>query len=180
MKKLTTTLFFVALTMSIFTSVSAQDKKMFAGLNLGFWSNDAASHFNLGPRFGYWLSENSAIVAAVGIGNDKNKGTDITTKAFGIGAEYRYGWNHGDNTFFYLAPGVSYNSHKEGDEDASTDLNVFLTPGVNYMMGDRWSINAEIGLLNFSSSKDHGGDNVNQFTVGTDFDALSFTLWYHF
>ncbi len=158
----------------------AQDKKMFAGVNLGFHSNDAESHFNIGPRFGYWLSDNSAIVAAIGISNHKDKVTDIKTSGFGLGAEYRYGWHHGDNTFFYLAPGLSYNRDKEGDEDPNTDFSVFLTPGVQYMMGDRWSINAEIGLLNYTSSKVHGGDAVNQFSVGTDFDALAFTLWYHF
>ena len=175
-------LLLLVLFMGLFAAASyAQDKKMFAGVNLGFHSNDAESAFNLGPRFGYWLNDNAAIVGGVNFGSFTVKGaTDVTTTSFGIDAHYRWGWHQGDNTFFYLAPGFSYGSVKEENEEASTALVIDLTPGVSYMMGDSWSINAEIGLLRYTSNAAHGGTAVTQFSVGTSMDALSCGLWYHF
>jgi len=85
--------------------------------------------------------------------------------------------------FFYLAPGVSYSSTKHEISGASATITRFvveLTPGVDYMIGDRWSINAEIGLLNFTSITPEGGTSSSQFTVNTNMDVLSFGLWYHF
>ncbi len=178
-------LLILVLFMGLFSAVNAQDKKMFAGVDLGFSSKkDVSSDFNIGPRFGYWLSDNSAIVGGINFVSHTDKGvTDVTRTSFGIGVQYRYGWHMGDNTFFYLAPGVAYSSTNTDitGAKADTDFDIELTPGVDYMMGDSWSINAEIGLLHFNSHKNGATDTSDSdFNVSTNMSALSFGLWYHF
>jgi len=177
-------LLILVLFMGLFAISYAQDKKMFAGVSLGFSSvENVSSSFNIGPRLGYWLSENSAIVGSLSYASSTNKAAnpEVTNSGFGIGAQYRHGWNHGDNTFFYIAPGVRFNSLSSDvpNSQSSTQFIVNLTPGVDYMMGDRWSINAEIGLLNFVSHSS-GGVSSSSFDVNMNMDALSFALWYHF
>ena len=177
-------LLILVLFMGLFSAVNAQDKKMFAGVNLGFSSDDAHSSFNIGPRLGYWLSDNMALVGGVSYQSNKNKTTDITLSTFGIGAQLRYGWHHGDNTFFYLAPGVLFQSASSDvtGSESETTITIALTPGVNYMLGDRWSINAEIGLLEFVSTS-QGDVSDSHFAVSTQMfpeNGLTFGLWYHF
>jgi len=95
------------LLMGLFSVVNyAQDKKMFAGVSLGFSSvENVSSSFNIGPRLGYWLSDNMALVGGIDFESDKNKiaNPEETTTAFGISAQLRYGWHHGDNTFFLFS-----------------------------------------------------------------------------
>jgi opacity protein-like surface antigen len=176
-------LLLLVLFMGLFATSYAQDKKMFAGVNLDIASKkDVSSDFGISPKFGYWLSDNSAIVGRVGFASHTDKGaTDVVTTAFSIGAQLRYGWHMGDHTFFYLAPGVNFGSVKNDTPNAkaTTTFTVDLTPGVDYMLGDSWSINAEIGLLKFVSTSFDGNSN-SDFTVHTNMDAISFGLWYHF
>jgi outer membrane protein W len=176
-------LLILVLFMGLFTAASyAQDKKMFAGVDLGFSSvEDVSSSFSIAPSLGYWLSDNMAIVGSVGYNSTNFDATDNTASTFGIGASLRYGWHHGDNTFFYLAPYVSFASSDSGvqGEESTTHFNVGLTPGFDYMMGDRWSINAEIGLLNFTSTS-HAGASSSDFSLGLTMSTISLGLWYHF
>ncbi len=171
------------------TGAQAQGK-MFLGLDLGFNSNDAGyngnhevSQFNLGPSLGYWLNDNSAIVVGINFSSHDNKTDDIKDTGFGIGAEFRYGWHFGDNVYVYLAPGIGFNSYKtddSGTETKWTQLDIGISPGVSYMLADKWSINAYFGGLGYSSQKPDGGDAVNAFGLSLDMSSLGFGLWYHF
>ena len=178
-------LFLVSLFLSlIFTGLSAQSK-LFGGLDLGFSSNDNESTFLLGPKIGYWLNDNSALVGGIFYTSNKDKTQDpeVTTSGFGIGAQYRFCWHSGDNFYFYLAPGVDYASLKadNGTNDVKTNtFNVSLSPGISYMLADKWSINAEMGLLNYNSTKVGDFDAATQFDVDMNMSSLSFGLWYHF
>ena len=158
--------------------------KLFLGVDLGFHSNDAHSSFELSPALGYWLNDNAAIVGSVGFSSETDKTTspdDTKTSGFGIGVQYRHCWKN-DNFYFYLAPGVGYGTAKvdDGTTDFSVNtLNISLTPGISNMLSDKWSINAEMGLIDFTSvSGDVESDS--EFSINTTMSALSFGLWYHF
>lgn len=157
--------------------------KLFLGVDLGFSSNDHHSSFALSPALGYWLSDNGAIVGSIGFSSEKDKTTnpETETSGIGIGVQYRHCWKN-DNFYFYLAPGVGYGSAKvdNGTTDFTVStLNISLTPGISYMLSDKWSINAEMGLIDFTS---FGGDSDAdaEFSINTTMSALSFGLWYHF
>ncbi|MBK9108937.1 MAG: porin family protein [Saprospiraceae bacterium] len=163
---------------------SFAQSKMFGGIDLGFSSNDHHSSFNIGPSLGYWLNDNAAIVGSVGFSSEKDKtaNPEVTTSGFGIGVQYRHCWKN-DNFYFYLAPGVGYGTAKvdDGTTDFSVNtLNVTLSPGISYMLSDKWSINAEMGLLDYTSVSADGADTDSQFSVNTNMSSLSFGLWYHF
>lgn len=190
MKKLL--LLFVLFLGLMSTGAQAQGK-LFLGLDLGFNSYDAgydgpnegheASQFNLGPSLGYWLNDNSAIVVGINYSSFDNKTSDSKTTGFGIGAEFRYGWHFGDNVFVYLAPGIGFSSNKTetGGNDAKwTQLDLGISPGVSFMLADKWSINAYFGGLGYSSQKPDGGDAANSFGLNLDMSNIGFGLWYHF
>ncbi|MCC6816308.1 MAG: porin family protein [Saprospiraceae bacterium] len=177
MKNQTLLIVFIMLLCGTFASAQG---KIFAGTNLSFSSNDAESNFGIGPRVGYWLTDNGALVVGVGISSNKNKVTDKTASGFGIGAQYRHCWRTGDNFYFYLAPGVAFLSDKDFNEEKTTHLTIELTPGISYNFTEKWSVNAEMGLLNYTSSKHEDNDPVNQFSVGLNMTSLNFGLWYHF
>lgn len=105
--------------MGLFSVSNYAQGKLFLGVDLGFSSQDngfnsghETSEFVIAPSLGYWLSDNMAIVGRVGYASHDNKTDDVKTSGFGIGAELRYGWHLGDNTFLYLAPGARYGSEK--------------------------------------------------------------------
>lgn len=161
---------------------SYAQSKMFGGIDFGFSSNDHHSSFNIGPSLGYWLNDNAALVGGIAFGSEKDKTTnpETETSGFGIGVQYRHCWKS-DNFYFYIAPGVGYATSKTDNgttEFTINTLNVSLSPGISYMLSDKWSINAEMGLLDYTSL---GGDaDDSQFSVNTNMSSLSFGLWYHF
>lgn len=177
-KQLLLALLFVA----AFSTSNFAQGNCFGGIDLGFSSNDAHSSFSIGPSYGHWLNDNGAIVASLGFFSDKDKTTNPETKenGFGIGVQYRHCWKN-DNFYFYIAPGVAYGTSKVDDgtfEFKVNTLNISLSPGISYMLSDKWSINAEMGLLDYTSL---GGDaDDSQFSINTNMSSLSFGLWYHF
>jgi opacity protein-like surface antigen len=168
-----------------FGAASFAQSKLFLGADLGFSSNDHHSSFALSPRLGYWLSDNGAIVGGITFGSNKDKTTNPDTEStvFGVGAQYRMAWHSGDNFYFYLAPGVEYLSSKLefGGTDATTSiLGISLSPGISYMLADKWSVNAELGLIDFTSTSPEVGDSETDFSVNMNMSSLTFGLWYHF
>lgn len=180
-------LLLLVLFMGLFGAANAQDdKKMFLGLDLGFSSDDGQSSFNLGPQFGYWLSDRMALVVGIEFGSetDKSTATELTSSNFGANAELRYGWNVGDNTFLYLAPGFSFGSrtHELSPtiEAKSSSFAIGITPGFSYMIADSWSINAEFGNLGYVSTKPDGGESAGTFGLNLTMSSIGFGVWYHF
>ncbi|MEP7197377.1 MAG: outer membrane beta-barrel protein [Saprospiraceae bacterium] len=190
MKNLMKTTLFILSFIALCNIGSAQGK-MFLGLDLGFQSSDAGfnslhetSQFNVGPSFGYWLNDKSAVVVGVNFISHTNKTDDLSSTGFKIGAEYRYGWHVGDHAFLYLAPGVAFGSNKDelvgGGESKWTTLDIRIRPGISYMLADKWSINGYFGGLGYSSITPDGGDGVGAFGLNLEMSSLGFGIWYHF
>ncbi len=180
-------LLLLVLFMGIFSAMNAQDKKMMLGVDLGFSSNDAHSSFNLGPSFGYWLNENSAIVVGINFGSATLKGaTDLKNSSFSGGAEFRYGWSMGDMAFLYIAPGIEFGSvDNEFDEDGpnaykGTTLDIRAALGATYKIADAWSLDARFGRIGYASETPDGGEAFGTFGLDLSMSTLSFGLWYHF
>jgi opacity protein-like surface antigen len=179
-------LLLLVLFIGLFSAVNAQDKKMMLGLDLNFSSNDNESSFGIGPNFGYWLSENMALVVGVNFGSvtDKTGAEDLATTSFGAGAELRYGWHVGDMTFLYVAPGFAFGSTTHEitptTEAKVSSFDVGLGLGVQYMIADSWSINAEFGRLGYNSVKPEGGESFGTFGLDLSMSTIGFGIWYHF
>ncbi|MBK8956318.1 MAG: outer membrane beta-barrel protein [Saprospiraceae bacterium] len=164
-----------------FSAASFAQSKLFAGLDLGFRSKDGHSHLALSPRLGYWLSDNGALVGGINFQSNKAGDGAETVSVFGIGAEYRICWKS-DNFYYYLAPGAAFSSKIVTDAGVfdGSQIEVRLTPGVSYMLADKWSISAALGFLNFTSISPDQGDSDSEFTINTNMSDISFGLWYHF
>lgn len=176
----------LVLLMGLSAASFAQDKKMMLGLDLGFSSNDNQSSFGLGPNFGYWLSDNMALVVGIDFASTTNKlNNDLKTTTFGAGAELRYGWNVGDMTFLYLAPGFSYSKDTQEQgaglpDEEDSEFNIRIVPGVTYKIADAWSIDARFGSLGYNSTKHGDGDSFGTFGLNLNMSSIGFGLWYHF
>ncbi len=177
----------VLLTLSTFLIGYSQDQKMFGGLDLLFNSSKVkdgpkATLFGLAPTFGYWLNDRSAIVARVSYASGDI--ADVKSNSFGIGVDYRYGWNVSDNVYLYLAPGVSFTSSKddidEPTETTTTDLNIGISPGIQYKFANKWSFVTEFGDLSYNSSKVKDGPEASGFGLNLLMSTLNFGLQYHF
>lgn len=179
-------LLILVLFMGLFSAVNAQDKKMMLGVDLGFSSNDNESTLAIGPNFGYWLSDNMALVIGINYSSltDKTGTEDLATTHFGAGAELRYGWHVGDMTFLYLSPGFAFGSNKHelggGLEAKSTSLDLGVGLGVQYHIADAWSIDAQFGRLGYNSVTPDGGDAFGTFGLDLSMSSIGFGVWYHF
>ncbi|MBK6543989.1 MAG: porin family protein [Saprospiraceae bacterium] len=183
-------LLILVLFMGLFSVSNYAQGKLFLGVDLGFSSQDngfngghETSEFVIAPSLGYWLSDNMAIVGRVGYASHDNKTDDVKTSGFGIGAELRYGWHLGDNTFLYLAPGARYGSEKTefaGGDATTTEFQIAIRPGVDYKIADKWSIDAHFGSLGYTSQSPEVGDAVSSFGLDLSMSAISFGIWYHF
>lgn len=176
-------LLLLVLFIGLFCGSNFAQGKLFCGVDLGFSDNDNHSSFNLGPRVGFGIGDRSALVVGINFENHKDKGPDLATTSFGVGAEYRYGWNVGDNVFLYLAPGVAFSSDKEeqatGGDLKSTTFDIRIAPGLSYKLADKWSINTHFGALGYSSTTPDGGDAFGTFGLDLSMSSIGFGLWYH-
>ena len=187
-------------TVCIASVAMAQDdggNKMWIGGTAGISSSsDDADNKStsgvFGPSFGYMLNDNIAIGLGLSYSSttETDGATDIETKdnLFEIAPFARYYKSLGDNCSLYGAFEISIGSGKSeyDGEDAGkfSTLGVGIAPGIQYWMHDNWSVNAEWGILGYSSRTDkpEGGDDFKSsgFSAGLDLSAISFGLNFHF
>lgn len=187
----------------------AQDYKMWLSGTASYSSSNTdpgdlkVSGGSFGPAWGMMINENIAVGLGLNItGSTTDAGTELKSSGFEVMPFMRYYKAVSDNFSLYGELNISFGSGKQEildtdinglpiivDADFST-LDILVGPGVQYWFTDRWSMNAQVGVLGYSSrtDKDAALDSngsvtdlkTNSFGLALDFTSLNFALNYHF
>ena len=150
--------------------------------------------FEIAPKVGYFVSDNVAIGASVGLSTLKfdNGTTDATNSGTSFGAFGRYYFTPASKFSLFAELGVDYTSNDiEFDPESGTvfsssfenkELGFGLGAGLNYFVSSNFSIEAGVAVLGFSSNDNggNGADKTNSFGFGGDWRAVSFGVNYKF
>ena len=155
--------------------------------------NDETS-LMIGPSVGYNI--NKSLAVGLGIGFQSSESNDLASRRFEVGPFVRYYKSLSDVFSVYGALNIGFGSGSDevmvgtiGTETEDDDYSFFgaeISPGVQFWMNKRWSINAELGLLGYSTHNDKEDDvtpedfKSNEFYFGIDMNSISFSLNYHF
>ena len=175
-----------------FSSVSTSDAK--------------SSSSTVAPGLGYFLTENVAIQANIGISSGKdnrakldidNNGTidtdtyDVNNSGMGINVGVKYFWNAASKFSVSIGGDVSYGSIKSElttnnvvpnpSTNTTTKVLGFNVPlGLNYFVSKNFALNSSWGGLGYSSN-DNGGNGAEKttgFNLSLDTTNLSFGMIY--
>lgn len=158
-----------------------------AGVSSSKTDQDNADPFvnaNFSPAFGYNLNENLTIGLALNYStskaNDENKSSEFNVNPF-----VRYSKTVSDKVVLYGEGDIMFGSKKETvndvDNDGISTFGIGIAPGIQYLFSDRWSINADIGILSYDSENDKDSEvKTNTLNFGLDFTSLNLGLNYHF
>ena len=150
--------------------------------------------FEIAPKVGYFVTENIAVGASVGLQSLKfdDGSADATNSGLGLGAFGRYYFTPADKFSLFAELGFDYTSFdEEFDAESGTvyassfeskELGFGLGAGMNYFVSSNFSIEAGVAVLGYSSN-DNGGDGAdktNTFSFGGDWRAVTFGVNYKF
>lgn len=155
---------------------------------------------NFSPAFGFFLNERMAVGLRFSIEGMKmeenNDGYDEETKMseFSVNPFFRYYRNISDNCHLFGELSVGFGSGKvETDvefgpdpEDTYSFFQTSISPGIQYWMHERWSVEAAWGALSYrgyNDKADFDGQSdrtESEIAVGLDLTSLSFGLNFHF
>ena len=153
-----------------------------------------ANAFEIAPKVGYFVTENIAIGASVGLQSLKfdDGAADATNSGLGLGAFGRYYFTPANKFSLFAELGIDYTSFDEefdaesgtvyGSSFESKELGFGLGAGMNYFVSSNFSIEAGVAVLGYSSN-DNGGDGAektNTFSFGGDWRAVTFGVNYKF
>lgn len=164
---------------------------LFLSGSVGFGSTkqgDAkASDFNFSPAIGYFISENIALGARLGInsGKEENGGPEVKTSGFGVEAFGRYYFTPASkfSVFGELAVGAGSSKREVGnDETKFKTFGVNAGVGVSYFLSSNWAIEAGWAGLGYNSIEEDvdGAEARNTFGLGVDLSSINFGLIYKF
>lgn len=168
---------------------------MFISGSVGFSStkqDEAKSNtFNVAPRFAYFATSNIAIGAKLGFSTSKTENGSVTTSdsnAFTAGLFGRYYVTPASKFSFFGELGVDYTSETDkaiapATEDVKTNtFGIALRPGISYFVSSNFALEATIGSLGYSSSKEDtdGAEARNTFGLNFDMENVMFGLIYKF
>lgn len=143
--------------------------------------------FSIAPKVGFFVTENIAIGGKLGFGSSKvevdgvsgeDKVNDLTVGAFG-----RYYFTPGSQFSLFGDLGVDYMSTNYDSFDVKRNgINAGLGLGMNYFVSSNFSLEAGLGLLNFSSMKFDfdGAENETSFGLGANLTNISLGVNYKF
>jgi hypothetical protein len=161
-----------------------------------------SSEFTIAPKVGYFVSENIAVGGKLGY----SSASDVMVTSFAgydLGGSYTADYNSlivGGFGRYYFTPanqfslfaelGVDYASTTLDELDgASIDDNNKVNSlmigaglGMNYFVSSNFSIEAGVGMLNYSTSKldVDGADSIDSFGFGGNWNAVTFGVNYKF
>ena len=151
--------------------------------------------FEIAPKVGYFVTENIAVGASVGLQSLKfdNGSADATNSGLGLGAFGRYYFTPANKFSLFAELGIDYTSFdEEFDAESGTvyassfeskELGFGLGAGMNYFVSSNFSIEAGVAVLGYSSNDNGGGsgvDKTNTFSFGGDWRAVTFGVNYKF
>lgn len=140
--------------------------------------------YELSPSVGYFVTDNIALGLGVTFakGGFEFEGDTYEVKTTGgsIGASYFF--TPAKPFSLTAGLGISYNTGRIAD---AVDLNTFgvaLAPGFNYFISKNFAVNANIGVLGYTSQKFDvdGAEATNTFALGLNGSNLNFGLTYKF
>ena len=151
--------------------------------------------FEIAPKVGYFVTENIAVGASVGLQSLKfdDGSADATNSGLGLGAFGRYYFTPANKFSLFAELGIDYTSFdEEFDAESGTvyassfeskELGFGLGAGMNYFVSSNFSIEAGVAVLGYSSNDNGGGsgvDKTNTFSFGGDWRAVTFGVNYKF
>ena len=153
-----------------------------------------ANAFEIAPKVGYFVTENIAIGASVGLQSLKfdDGAADATNSGLGLGAFGRYYFTPADKFSLFAELGFDYTSFDEefdaetgtvyGGSFESKEIGFGLGAGMNYFVSSNFSIEAGVAVLGYSSNDNggNGADKTNTFQFGGDWRAVTFGVNYKF
>ena len=182
------------------SNVNAQEEKVgsfsngdiFATGSISFGSetqaDDKTNTFRFNPSVGFFVSDNVAVGVAIGLQTSKFEdgfSDDFKTNAFTAGAFGQYYFTPENQFSFLVQLSALYTSSKS--EQGSNELkgNGFtagLAPGVNYFISKCLSLQANLGLLNYSTFKFDapGQESSDNFDIGLNLANINFGITYKF
>lgn len=143
--------------------------------------------FAISPKVGYFVTENIAIGGKLGYGAAKvevdgvpgeSKVNELTLGAFG-----RYYFTPANQFSLFGDLGVDYMSTNYDSMDLKRNgINAGLGLGMNYFVSSNFSLEAGIGLVNFSSMKfdASGAETETSFGLGANLTNISLGVNYKF
>jgi len=169
------------------------------GMSIYNEDNVSLTTYTILPSFTYFVSDKVGVGAQVGYkgGNSKYFEDDkevlkARSGAFQINPFVRYYvWSTSKFGVFGQATlGFAFGSSKIGDGDSfsTTDIGLSVTPGIQYFINRKWSIETTFAnnLLGFNYSTNKAKESQTSFTLLNindfflPFNALAITLNYHF
>lgn len=187
MKKLllTSCLFAAITTLSAQSNEGGFNKKdVFISGSFGYESNTvkvddfsaSTSSFTFAPTIGYFVSDNFAIGAGLTFSNQPIDfdGETLDATSFGVRFMGRYYLNPGNKFSTFGQASLAFgsiNPELEGADNAST-LDLGISPGINYFLSEKFSVEATFGRIGYSSlsldgyTQSNVGINLNLSTIG--------------
>ena len=165
---------------------------LFVSGSVGFGSSKTGDEKMSGvvfaPAIGYFISENIAIGARLGVSSTKEEEPaqeDYKTSGFEVEAFGRYYFTPASkfSVFGELAVGVGSTKEEQGNNEfKSKTFGVNAGVGVSYFLSNNWAIEAGWAGLGYNTD-DNGGDGVektNTFGLAVDLSSINFGLIYKF
>jgi len=196
MKKLS-----IILTLLLFTGIAkAQIQKGDVQLGGSLSINSQKSgdnktnYFNISPRAGFFVSDNTSIGLMVGFNSltqdvfDTGTATIVegVNNQFQAGVYSRFHKSLADNFYIYLQPSLSFGSGKykvDGTETAtSNSINIGLTPGLTYFMSNRFAFELNLANLTYAHSKLEGQgteETTDNFNLNLNLTGITLGLSYY-
>lgn len=143
--------------------------------------------FTFSPKVGFFVTENIALGGKLGFGSAKTEvdgsNAESTISDFTLGAFGRYYFTPANQFSVYADFGLDYMSTDFDALDAKrSGIHAGLGLGMNYFVSSNFSIEAGLGLLNYSSMKFDvdGAENETSFGLGADLTNISLGVNYKF
>lgn len=143
--------------------------------------------FEIAPKAGFFVTNNIAVGGKLGYGSSKVEvdgvAGEFKVNDFTVGAFGRYYFTPGNQFSLFGDLGVDYKSTDyDTMELKRSGVNVGLGLGVNYFVSSNFSIEAGLGLLNYSSMKfdADGAETESSFGLGANLTNIALGVNYKF
>lgn len=168
-------------------------------------TNDVkGSNWNFGPNFAYHLNEKMAVGVNLSFTGGSTTGSDAfetkwTSSGYNIQPYLRYYFAGTEKFKFFGDVAVGFGGGKtttetnianSKSESKYSTLNAGVYAGAQYWFNPNWSMATTIGMLGYNSMTDNVGESDaagksiettnSGFGLMGDFNAVSFSMFYHF
>lgn len=163
------------------------------GISTQKTGDNETSYFNVLPRAGLFVSENTSVGIVTGYSTLKRdvfsvadaRIVEMKTNQFVVGAYSRFHKSLADNFYIYLQPSATYATGKsktDGTETSTSDnITLQVSPGLAYFLSNRFSIEMNIGNLTYSNTnRDAQGveETTNAFDLNLSLTGMTFGVSY--